>query len=324
MINRSDIAAHLEKSIRTGFLVGVKDYNPLNTPFTREVPSDGSFETYADMGATPWPVQNTGKEGAAGTDAKLHAPKVNQMTGGVQLQILGGEEKAMIVYNVDWELGIGITHNAIDDDRIGDIEAWARSAGQNFKRHQDFLSFDALNNGAATTKYGPGYDGLSFFNASHVDKGALYTTVQSNVFTVALSLDNFESVKVASSKYKNSIGQPVGLNHNLLIIPPDLERIGAQITQNKEDYAVADRKINPYAGSNSYQVAPGGWLDATAWFLIDPSLPQKPLNLQMRKPPELKIVDDEFAPDGGTRFYKWHSRYAIFYGDWRLCTQGNT
>lgn len=323
MINRSDIALHLEQSIRTGFLVGKKEYQPVSKPFVRETPSDGAFETYGDMGATPWPVGNAGKQGAQGVDPRLKVPKVNQMTGATQIQILGGEEKGLIVYNVDWEVAIGITHDAIDDDRIGDLATWAQTAGGNFERHKDFLVFDALANGASTTKYGAGYDNLSFFNNAHKDPGATYQTAQSNVFALALSLDNFETVKVAASKFLNGIGQPVGLSHNLLVVPPDLERTAVQITGNPYDYATALRAINPYSGGIKPLVAPGGWLGTTKWFLIDTSLPQKPIMLQLRKNPELTITDDELTGDGGVRYYKWHARYSVFYGDWRLAVKGN-
>ena len=301
MINRSDIAIHLEKSIRTGFLVGKKDYSPLRSAFTKEVPSDGAFETYGDMGATPWPYQNSGKPGPGGTDGRLGVPNVNQLTSGGQIQIIGGIEKGMMVYNIDWEIAIGITHNAIDDDRVGDIEAWAKSAGANFEKNLDYLSFDALENGEATTKYGACYDGLSLFNDSHVDKNAEYTTTQDNKYALALSLDNFETVSVAASKFLNDKGKPVGLNHNLLIVPKDLNRIATQIVGNPQDYATSDRALNPYAGEIKKLVAPGSWIGSTAWFLVDPSLPQKPINIQMRKQPELIIWDDNNAGDGGHR-----------------------
>ena len=58
MITRKDIAAHLEYGVRSGFLNGRKLYTPLRAPFVREVTSAGAFETYADMGDPPWPVQN--------------------------------------------------------------------------------------------------------------------------------------------------------------------------------------------------------------------------------------------------------------------------
>jgi len=324
MITRTDIAAHLEQQVRTGFFLGLRAYSPLRTPFVQVRPSDGAFETYVDMGTAPWPVGNAGKPGAGGTDARTGLPIVNKTSAGGAVQVMGGQEKGLLVYNVDWEVTVGVTHNAIDDDRAGDLETWARGAGVNFEKHKDFLAFDALNDGAATASYGACYDTLSFFNDAHIDPGAEYVTGQDNNYALALSLDNFETVKVAAAKFLNDRGQPVGLNHNLLIVPPDLERIASQIATNREAYDTANREINPYAGSVSFLVAPGGWLDSSAWFLLDSSQAQKPLGFQERKPPELKIWDDESQGDGGHRYFKWHARYSVFYGDWRLAAMGNT
>jgi phage major head subunit gpT-like protein len=71
-------------------------------------------------------------------------------------------------------------------------------------------------------------------------------------------------------------------------------------------------------------VAPGGWLDTTAWFVVDPNDLVKPLILQNRKEPELSLVDDEFAGDGGVRYFIWKARYTVAYGSWRHCFQGNS
>lgn len=324
MITRQDIAAHLERQIRTGFFLGLRQYQPLRSAFVGVRPSDGAFESYADMGTPPWPIQNAGVQGPGGTDARTGLPVVNKMTAGQAVTVLGGQEKGIIVYNVDWEIVIGITHNSIDDDRAGDLEAWARGAGMNFEKHKDYLCFDALNDAEAVTNYGAGYDGLSFFNDSHVDPNAEYTTAQDNKYALSLSLDNFESVKVAASKFRDDRGQPVGLNHSLLIVPPDLERLAAQIAQNRDAYDTANREINPYAGSVRYIVAPGGWLDTTFWALLDVSQSAKPLYMQERKGPELIIWDNEKEGDGGHRYFKWHARYSVFYGDWRLAILGNT
>jgi phage major head subunit gpT-like protein len=323
MITRQDIAAHLERQVRVGFLAGRKMYSPLRDAFVREVPSDGAFETYADMGTLPWPTQNAGKMGAGGTDARTQAPKVNRISGGRQITLIGGQERSLIVYNVDWEITIGIEHNAIDDDQAGDLETWARNAAVNFEKHKDYLSFDALKNGSSTAYYGTGYDKLAFFSASHIDPGAEYQTVQDNTGALALSLDNFKTQRIAASKFLDDRGKPLGYNHNLLIVPPDLEFEAAQITQNKEAYDTANRAMNPYAGNIRSLVAPGGWLSSTNWFLIDSSQLMKPLNLQVRKQPELWIWDDQSTEGGGVRYYKWHARYSLFYGDWRLCIQGN-
>ncbi|MGH9158206.1 MAG: Mu-like prophage major head subunit gpT family protein [Acidimicrobiales bacterium] len=322
MITRSDIAAHLERNIRTGFLLGRKDYTPLRSGFMGVRPSDGAFEDYADMGTVPWPVQNSGKQGAGGTHGETGAEKVGQAGAGGAITVIGAPEQAMRVYNVNWQVALGIEHDAIDDDRAGDLESWARSARTQFERHMDFLAFDMLNAGEGTT-YGRGYDHLSFFNDSHFDPGAEYQTAQDNKFALTLSLDNFQTVKVAASKFRDDRGQPLGLNHNVLVVPPDLEYIGMQITKNPEAFDTANRERNPYSGSVGLLVAPGGWLDSTAWFLLDPSLPQKPMYMQERQAPELVIWDDE-SQGSGVRYFKWEARYIGFYGDWRTAAIGNT
>lgn len=324
MITRKDIAAHLEANVRTGFLLGMKEYTPLRAAFTREVPSDGAFEVYTDMGTSPWPTQNAGKAGAGGTDSRIGAPQVNQINAGRQITVWGGGEVALKVNNLDYEIAIGVTHNAIDDDKAGDIETWARQAARTFQKHKDYLAFSALNSGAATTNFGACYDGGAFFAATHVDPNASYQTAQDNEYAVALSLDNFETVKVAAGKVLDGQGQPAGLNHNLLVVPPDLERIAAQITLNREALDTGNRELNPYAGSVRGLTAPGGWLDTTAWFVIDPNDLVKPLLLQNRQEAALSIVDDEFAGDGGVRYFIWKARYAVAYGSWRHAFQGNT
>ena len=322
MITRTDILAHLERNIRTGFLLGRSDYTPLRSAFMGSRPSDGAFEDYADMGTVPWPRQNAGVQGDAGLDARTGAVQVGAIGAGGPVQIIGAPEQSMRIYNVDWEIGIGITHNAIDDDQAGDLEGWARSARAQFERHMDFVAFDMLNNGASGATYGNGYDQLSFFNDAHIDPGAEYQTGQDNSFALALSLDNFETVKVASSKFLDDRGQPFGLNHNLLIVPADLEYLAFNITKNQQAQDTSNRELNPYAGYNMI-VAPGAWLDSTSWFLLDPSLPQKPLYMQERQAPELVMVDDE-TQGSGVRYFFWRARYNGFYGDWRTASMGNT
>lgn len=322
MISRKDISAHLERQVRTGFLMGNKDYTPMRSAFVDEVSSDGAFETYGDMGNVPWPVQNAGTQGDAGDDSRTDGPQIGDANEGGAITIVGGAERSVTVYNVDWEIAMGVYHNAIDDDRAGDLESWARSAAVNFERHKDYQAFSALNSGDGST-YGNCYDGSDFFDNDHADPGAEYTTDQDNEYGLALSLDNFETVKVAAAKFLDSRGQPVGFNHNLLIVPPDLERTAAQIAVNREAYDTANREANPYAGSVQMMVAPGGWLDTSAWFVVDPNLPQKPIYLQVRKNPELVIWDDE-TQGSGIRYFKFHARYNVFYGDWRLAVLGNS
>lgn len=322
MITRTDVLAGLERGAKAGFLIGQKGYTPKRAAFCRDVPSDGAFELYVDQGAVPFPAQVGGQSGSS-TDARTGAPVVGGVHEGGPIVVLGGNQRSQIVYNNDWDIPIGIYHNAIEDNNVGSLEDWARSCAWRFEQHKDFLAFDALNQGATNT-YGKAYDDVVFISASHFDKNAEYQTVQSNSNALALSLDNFETVKVAGSKIKDDRGQPLGLDHRLLIHAADLERTAAQITDNREDYGTTNRAMNPYSGSTRRLAAPGGYLDTTAWFMVDDSDPtQKPVKLQIRKVPDLVFWDDH-SQGMGIRYYKWLARYAISYSDWRRLLQGNT
>jgi hypothetical protein len=322
MIVRTDILAHLENGMRVGFLKGMKEYQPLRSAFAREAPSDGAFEVYGDIGAVPWPAQIGGQAAGTGTDSRTGHPQVSGLHEGGPITVLGGNERGLVVYNQDWDIPIGIFHNAINDARVGSLEQWARNAGMRFNQHQDYLCFAAMNGGDGTT-YGNCYDGNAFFYDSHADPGAEYTTTQDNKYALTLSLDNFETVRVAAAGFLDDRGQPCGFDHKLILHSVNLERMAAQITDNREAYDTANREMNPYAGKVTGLTAPGGWVDSTFWALVDPNQVVKPINLQMRQAPQLVFWDDH-TQGMGVRYYKWTARYTVFYGDWRLAIMGNT
>lgn len=320
MVTRTDVAKMLEYGVRTGFLNGKNDYSPLRKAFCRDITSQGAFETYADLGDLPWPRLNGGVMGAGPTVG--HAPSNGSNAGGGSLTSSDLEERALIVANLDFDIKIEITHNAINDNRVGGLEEKAREAGANFQKHMDYLAFQALLLGNATT-YGQAYDGGAFFRSTHVDPRASYQTNQSNLNALTLSLDNFEAVKVSGSKFRDSQGNTSGYAHTLLITGVDNERRAAQITSNREDYATNNRAENPYAGKVKSLIVPGNWFSTTAWVLVDDSQTRKPVYLQVRQAPSLSVVDKEDAPDGGLRTFIWKARYNVFYGDWRLAILGN-
>ena len=72
----------LDRSSAASEVYKRQQYTPLRTPFVREVTSAGAFETYADMGDLPWPVQNAGKEGGGGTDARAGGRRASKRHGG--------------------------------------------------------------------------------------------------------------------------------------------------------------------------------------------------------------------------------------------------
>lgn len=322
MITRTDVLASLEAKAKVGFFSARNAYVPKRAAFTRETPSDGAFEVYADLGASPWPIQNGGQTGGS-TDGRTSSAQVGGLGAGGAATILGTNEKSLVVYNRPWEIAIGITHDAINDNRVGGLADWAMGAGSSFEQHKDFVCFDALNAGEATTSYGAGPDKLSFFNDSHIAPGAQYQTAQDNKYALTLSMANFETVRVAGAKFLNERGIPSANNHTLLIHATDLERTAAQITDNKEDNSTANRASNPYAGLITRLSAPGTWFDSTAWVVLDVSSPIKPINLQVREAAAFHSWDD-YTQMGGVRYFMLRARYEAFYGDWRLGIMGNT
>ncbi len=298
-IYKNDIAKRLNYGVRSGFLKGQDTFTPQRSAFVRETISTGTQEDYSDVGAVPMPVD------------------YNDM-----VQVRGTHEVKLTITNRDYEITLGISHNAINDDRVGNLDVWARQSGRNFEKHMDKLCFLALNAGDSST-YGLVYDGQNLFSASHADAGAEYITAQDNEFGLALTLDNFETVRVAGKKFRDGRGEYVGFDHNLLISAPDTERIGINITGNPEAYDTADREQNPYVGAvRGPLVSP--WLDSPAWFLVAANEIVKPIILQVRQQPMFTTWDDETLGEGGVRYYKFHGRYNVGYGDWRTVLMGNT
>lgn len=298
-IYRQDIAAHLNYGVRTGFLKGQKTYSPVRSAFVRETASTGKQEDYSDVGTVPMPVSYDD-----------------------MVQVRGTHEVNLTITNKDYEITIGISHNAINDDRVGNLDTWARQAGRNFEKHMDKLCFLALNAGDTST-YGLCYDGLTLFNNSHVDSGAESQTAVDNLNALSLSLDNFETVWVAGQSFTDGRGEYVMYDHNLIITSPSNKRIARNIAENMEAYDTANREMNPYAGDiKKPLISP--WLDSTAWFVVAADEIVKPIILQIRQQPQMVTWDDEKLGEGGVRYYKFHGRYNVGYGDPRTVIMGNT
>ena len=295
-----NIPQHLLVAARTGFLTTATPAVPAYAPIAQTITMDAKSIDLVDLGASPMPMASIGRT-----------------------QKQSFIEKTLTVKPKDWEITVGISHNAVKDDQTGTLEQKCRAAGSNFQLHISNLAFQALNDGENSTTFGLGYDGLSFFNDSHIDKGAAYQTAQDNKFALALSLDNFETVRVAAGLFKQDQGEYTNYNYDLLVVPPALERIAAQITNNPFAYDTANRENNPYAGQTRFMVHPK--LDSTAWVLVASGAPIKPILVVMRETPNLQSAwFDPETVDGGMYYFKFFARYNHYFGDWRTAALGNT
>lgn len=288
---------HLVVGARTGFLTGIKTNTPTWQRIAGVVNSTSRTLDVTDLGATPMPIEGT--------------PVVQDFI-----------ERSLSVKPRDWSTIVSVSHNVLRYDQTGQIDTKSRAAGERFNTHMNGLVFKALNAGDGST-YGLCYDGLSFFNDSHIDKGAAYQTAQDNNFALALSLDNFTTNLNLASLFVDDKGEYVEHIYDLLVVPPALRRTAAQICGNPEDYGTANRAINPFSGKFDYIVQPQ--MDSTGWIGVCTNETQKPLYLAMYEAPNLQDAwFDPMGADGGMWYFKFFASYNVFYGDWRLAFSGNS
>ena len=288
---------HLEVAARTGVLASpARDDLPYRQ-VADEVDLTASTQTLVDLGGMPAPTEN--------------ARDVDTLV-----------ERWKEVTPKDWYLTLHISQNTIDDDQTGTLQTRFRNVMPAFQRHINDLVFTYLNAGDGTT-YGVGPDGLALFDDSHKWKGAANTTVQDNKYALALSLDNFNTVWVAASQFKDDQGNYSNLNYNLLVCHPTLNVLAANITGNTQAMDTANREINPYAGTLSYITTP--YFDSTAWVLVAAAEAQKPMIVAIRKRPTLlNMWFDSQAGDGGYHYFEYHGRYVIDVADWPTAIMGNS
>ena len=294
----TNIPKHLVVGARTGFLSALGDgVNEDYKKFTQEVPMKSALQQLTDLGAGSMPVEDTGQ--AAAKDFV---------------------EKALELSVKDWSVTRWVSQNAMDDDQTGKIKDKAKDAAENFKVHISNMAFDALDKGESTATYGACYDGLSFFNDAHLTAGAKYQTAQDNKKSLTLSIDNFETVRVAGSAFLNEVGEPFGYSHSLIVVNPADERLAGQIANNPM-IAGTVNETNPYAGVVSFVMSHK--ITSGDWKVLDISRTAKPLILAMRLSPKLQDAwFDPNAPDGGRYYFKYRARYNMFYGSPYLAIQG--
>jgi phage major head subunit gpT-like protein len=293
------VPTHLVVAAKSGFLAAVPNIKLPWQQIANQMPIGTKSQELVDLGAAPMPKKVVGRT-----------------------QLQDYVERKLTVTPDSWELTVGLSYNAEQDDQTGSLLTKVKGAAENFQKHVNNLVFDALDKGDLAT-YGYCYDGLVFYSASHKDKGAQYQTNQSNLGALGLTFDNFKTTRIAASKLLDDQGEPVNFNHNLLVVPPDYEYEAAQITQNPARFATADRTVNPYSGKVDFVLSPK--INSTAWFLVAGGESAKPIIVAMRENPTLQSAwFDPEGPDGGFYYFKYYARYVVVYGDWRLAFMGNT
>ncbi len=221
--------------------------------------------------------------------------------------------------NKDWELTVGVDRDDWEDENLGIYSALFQEMGRSAAKWPDDLCKTALQAGTIVNTF----DGVPFFSTAHdLDPAAL----QANNFPgTPLTFANYASVRASMMSYRGENGLPLGVNPDVLIVPPQLEVTARNILNAQfivgSEASAAGGNTNVLQGSAQVLVVPEISDQPDTWYLADTSRPVKPLVFQLRKAPEFvsktQPVDDNVFFD---REFLWgvDSRGAAGYSLWFL------
>ena len=225
------------------------------------------------------------------------------------------------VRNYEFALGMQVERRLADDDQFNQIK---RRAGNKADAFNITIETDAANvfiNGftdSGTNRMGAstnGADAVGLLSTAHPYSPANSGTTQANEGTLALTIDNLDTTRQAMRNFTDDKGQMLGVNPNMLLVPPELERTATQIVSERAVYEPnsAQYDVNMFSG----RFQPVVWdrlTDSNAWFLIDSTLMKQHLIWQWRIRPEFAQADDF---DGLNAKYRGYMRYGIGWTDWK-------
>lgn len=231
------------------------------------------------------------------------------------------------IRNYEFAMGIQVERRLVDDDQYNQIRRRASNMADafNITREQDAVNiFINAFTDSGTNRMGAstnGADGVALCSTAHPYSPANTGTTQSNEGTLALNIDNLDTTRQAMRNFTDDKGQLIGVNPDMLLVPPELERTATQIVSERAIYEPnsAEYDVNMFSG----RFRPVVWdrlTDANAWFLIDSTLMKQHLIWQNRIAPEFSQADDF---DGLVAKFRGYMRYGIGWTDWKFIYGNN-
>ena len=226
------------------------------------------------------------------------------------------------IRNYEFAQGIQVERRLVDDDQYSQIRRRASSMSDSFNTTIETDAANVFINGftdSGTNRMGAstnGADGVGLLSAAHPFSPADTNNTQSNEGTLALTIDNLDTTRQAMRSFTDDAGQLMGVNPNMLLVPPELERTATQIVSERALYEPGSAQFDVNMFSGRFQ--PVVWdrlTDANAWFLIDSNMMKSHLIWQWRIRPEFSEAEDF---DGFTAKFRGYMRYGIGWTDWRF------
>ena len=225
------------------------------------------------------------------------------------------------IRNYEFAMGIQVERRLVDDDQYGQIRRRASNMSDSFNNTIEQDAVNVFINGftdSGTNRMGAstnGADGVGLLSAAHPYSPADTGTTQANEGTLALTIDNLDTTRQAMRNFTDDAGQLLGVNPNMLLVPPELERTATQLVSERALYEPGSAQYDVNIFSGRFQ--PVVWdrlTDSNAWFLIDSNLMKQHLIWQWRIKPEFSTAEDF---DGLTAKFRGYMRYGIGWTDWK-------
>lgn len=237
------------------------------------------------------------------------------------------QEQNIYPYNftiqaLDWELTIAVDRNEIQDNRLNMTTPRIQQLGAAFPAFVEKKIVQALVNGAVSGNNS--YDGVTFYNASHViGKAAAQTNLVSYTgATLALVQADFATAKSAMRNLNDDQGRPAGIMADFVLCAPAQEQVFRQLLNASfiPSGSVGSME-NTFIGQADLGVSP--FVTAATWHLLCTKNPIKPLIYQNRQNPNFVALDkpDSQSAFFNKKFYYGSDARANFgYGEW-MCAQ---
>jgi hypothetical protein len=197
--------------------------------------------------------------------------------------------------HAEFAKGVLVRRKFVDDNLFDVLTDQASALGDSLYRKREKSGASVFNNAFTSTTNDDGFstlgaDGVVLCSASHPQSDDDGTT-WSNTGTTALSKAAVSSTRISMMDFEDDRGDIMDVMPDTILVPPDLEDTGLEITKSMLDPTSANNAINPQAGR--FRLLVWHYLtDANNWFMLDSSRQRQFLRWYERIPVEFAREED--------------------------------
>lgn len=237
----------------------------------------------------------------------------------------GVNAESYSIENLKYEATLEVDRDEIADDKTGQIRVRVAELAERAATHKDYLIAQLLINGESAGFNG--YDGVSFFNTSHVS-GA--SGSQSNKIEADATDPDDPTTDEFSAGLKAAIGTMMGFKDDQGD-PMAISATGLVCVVPTTMYLTALEAISATVVSSTTNVLSGAarviafpWLtDQSKWYLLKADGVIRPFIFQDREPVEFTSLTED-SDEGFRRekfLYGVRARYRLAYGYWQFAVR---